>query len=308
MKEVCVVLSTYNGEKYLDEQIRSLLNQKNVSLTLLVRDDGSKDKTRDILYAWAEREPKVQILEKNFGTNFGVAKSFVYLISCAYDLFPKIEYFFFCDQDDVWLETKCCRAVDRMHKYKDEPALYFSRKKLVDGYLQPLNHIDIIRLHDNFWDFFDRSNAFGCTMCLTRSLLEIIKDDPFYKQCFMHDNYIYRLSLAAGFPIVYDDSETILYRQHGANVSGAAKRNAFRGIKRLFNKDRHHVVREMSDYLLQTHGSLLDSNNAKIMILFSTSPNSMKNKFHLISKYHKQKNRSLKEKMLFDISIVLNYY
>ena len=308
MEKVCVLLSTYNGEKYLDEQIKSLLAQKNVDLTLLVRDDGSKDRTQEMLREWAEKEPAVCILEENFGTNYGVAKSFTYLLNCGTRMFPEISFFFFADQDDFWLETKCCRAVQRLTDQKTEPALYFSAKKLVDGELKPLPRKDIIRLTGTFWDYFDRSNAFGCTMCMTRPLAEMLQNDRYYEKKFLHDNYIYRLCLAAGVPIVCDKAETILYRQHGANVTGAAKRNLFRGIKRLFDRNRTHVIREMSEYLIKTHGKALNADNAAVMKLLSDSAHSVSAKLKLIKMYHKQKNRGWKEKLLFDVSILLNYF
>ena len=308
MEKVCVVLSTYNGQNYLDEQIRSLLAQKNVDLTVLVRDDGSSDQTQDLLRQWNEKEASIQICEKDFGVNFGVAKSFIFLLNYAERMFPDIQYFFFCDQDDVWKDAKCFRAVQGLTKYRDRAALYFSRKKLVDGKLNPLDREDIIRLHGDFWDYFDRSNAFGCTMCLTRPLAELLHDDRFYKKSFLHDNYIYRLCLAAGIPIIYDDAETILYRQHGANVAGAAKRNVLRGIKRLFKFDRVHVVREMSEYLIAKHDSVLNSNYKRIIRLYLDSYKSWKSKLKLMNMYQKQRNRTMREKLLFDVSILLNYF
>lgn len=308
MEKVCVVLSTYNGQNYLDEQIRSLLAQKYVNLTVLVRDDGSSDQTQELLRKWNERESSIQVCEKDFSVNFGVAKSFTFLLNNAEQMFPDIQYFFFCDQDDVWKDTKCFRAVEGLKKYRDQAALYFSRKKLVDCRLSPLEREDIIRLHGNFWDYFDRSNAFGCTMCLTRPLVELLRNDCFYKNSFLHDNYIYRLCLAAGIPIIYDETETILYRQHGANVAGAAKRNVFRGIKRLFKSNRSHVVREMSEYMIANHDSVLNSNNKRIIRLYLNSYNSLKSKLKLMNMYQKQRNRTIKEKLLFDVSILLNYF
>lgn len=308
MEKVCVLLSTYNGEKYLDEQIESLLGQKNVDIIILVRDDGSTDRTKPMLYGWAEKDSRIQILEQDFGVNFRVAKSFTFLLNQADRMFPDIRYFFFCDQDDVWLEMKCCRAVKHLAKYRDVPALYYSRKKLVDGTLNPLERKDVIRLHHNFWDYFDRSNAFGCTMCMTRPLIELLRDDKYYDNSFLHDNYIYRFCLAMGSPIVCDKTETILYRQHGANVAGAAERNLFRGIKKLFDSSRPHIVRDITHYILDTNYGRLEQKNAAAMKLLIASEKSFCAKIRLMRLYHKQSNRKLKGKLLFDVSILLNYY
>lgn len=308
MEKVCVLLSTYNGEQYLDEQIQSLFAQKGVDLTILVRDDGSKDGTDKLLRGWAEKKSSIRVLEENYGKNLGVARSFVFLLNNADVLFPDTSYFFFCDQDDVWLDGKCLRAVNCIRQHRDKAALYFSSKILVNSFLEPLKQKDSLSLHGTFWDYFDRSNAFGCTMCMTRPLIELLRDDAFYDRSFLHDNYIYRFCLAAGIPIFGDCKETILYRQHGANVAGAAKRNLFRGVRKIFVKNRAHPVREMTEYLLENHRSILQKENAKIMQLFLASGKSLKSKLKIIKLYRKQKNRGLKDKLVFDLSILLEYY
>lgn len=308
MEKVCILLSTYNGEKYVNEQIDSLLAQENVDVTILIRDDGSKDNTVSILKDYASKNSKIVLLEKEFGQNFNVAKSFSFLLTSAYKMFDDIKYFFFCDQDDFWLPGKCFRAVERLKTHSEKPALYFSRKKLVNGELKPLDKKDVIRLTGSFFDYFDRSNAFGCTMCMTRPLVQLLGDDSFYQHPFLHDNYIYRLCLAGGFPIVYDDAETILYRQHSSNVTGAVERNIFRGFKKLFNKNRTHFIREMSEYIISTHGKIIDKHNKKVLELLIASKSSLSAKGKLIKHYFKQRNRSIKEKLLFSAMIVTNYF
>lgn len=308
MEKVCILLSTYNGEKYVNEQIDSLLAQENVDVTLLVRDDGSKDNTVSILREYAEKFPNVVILEKEFGNNFNVAKSFAFLLTSACKMFSDINYFFFADQDDFWLSDKCFRAVDKLKVHSSKPALYFSKKKLVNGKLDPLDKDDVIRLTGSFWDYFDRSNAYGCTMCMTRPLVHLLEKDYFYKHPFLHDNYIYRLCLAGSLPIVYDNTETILYRQHGNNVAGSVKRNVFRGLKKLFKKDRVHIIREMSKYILEEHSEIVSKSSRRILKLLIASQGSARAKFKLIKLYIKQKNRSFKEKVMFSIMILTNYF
>lgn len=308
MEKVCILLSTYNGEKYVETLIDSIIAQQNVSVNLLVRDDGSKDGTIGILQNYVSENPNIVLLKESFGQNFGVAKSFWFLLKSGEQMFSDIDYFFFADQDDYWLEDKCCRAVDSLITYKNGPVLYFSRKKLVDEYLNPLSQKDIIQLTNNFWDFFDRSNAFGCTMCMTRDLIHLLGNDSFYEHPFLHDNYIYRLCLAGNIPIVYDDKETIFYRQHGNNVEGAVKRNVFRGIIRLFKKSRVHIIREMSRYILETHYDIVTKHNRAILELLLDSYTSFKSKMKLIKSYNQQHCRTLKEKILFSAMIITNYF
>lgn len=116
---VCVLLSTYNGEKYLEEQLNSLIKQEDVELRILVRDDGSKDRTHEILDKWQKRG-HINWYE---GKNKGAAQSFMDLIYNA----PEADYYAFCDQDDVWLPEKLKVAIDKIRESNEAmPCMYIS--------------------------------------------------------------------------------------------------------------------------------------------------------------------------------------
>lgn len=128
MKTVMVLLSTYNGEKYLKEQIDSVLSQKNVNVNILVRDDGSYDETKTILQKYQD-EGK---LKWYTGNNLKATYSFLDLLHNT----PKADYYAFCDQDDVWNENKLIMAINKLEnlpKYK--PALYTGRLNITDSEL-----------------------------------------------------------------------------------------------------------------------------------------------------------------------------
>ena len=115
---VQVLLSTYNGQKYLKELMDSVLNQDFPNLEILVRDDGSTDKTLHILEKYSGLK-NVQILQ---GKNIGVVRSFFALLEASP---PDAEYIAFCDQDDVWKEDKVSRAVGILEKHGDNtPIMY----------------------------------------------------------------------------------------------------------------------------------------------------------------------------------------
>ena len=101
---VTVAMSTYNGERYLREQIDSILNQKNVDIVLFVRDDGSKDATLDILGEYSAKYDNVLF---SAGNNLGIGKSFYEALRLA----PESDYYAFSDQDDVWLQDKVASGV-----------------------------------------------------------------------------------------------------------------------------------------------------------------------------------------------------
>ena len=141
MEEVCILLSVYNGETYLCEQIDSILGQKEVAIHLIIRDDGSKDDSVNLLKAYQKKYSNIDILENN-GKNHGVFGNFMNLLRESLVMYPDVNYFFFSDQDDVWMEKKCLWAIQSIGELKDTKALYFSRKKLVDSDLNELKIID----------------------------------------------------------------------------------------------------------------------------------------------------------------------
>ena len=115
---IYILLSTYNGEHYLNEQIESLVRQVDVNYKILVRDDGSKDSTHVILNKWQQ----LGFLTWYRGENIGFAESFMDLVQKA----PKADYYAFCDQDDIWLPNKLKAAVEKLELLKSGPQLYCS--------------------------------------------------------------------------------------------------------------------------------------------------------------------------------------
>ncbi|MCR4745167.1 MAG: glycosyltransferase, partial [Lachnospiraceae bacterium] len=179
MEKVVVLMSTYNGEKYLRSQIESLINQEDVQVDILVRDDGSKDETIKILQEYKQSEAVK--LNYYIGENIGPARSFLELMKRA----PEAEYYAFCDQDDTWLPDKLKIAVDSIkkafddgnHICKDEiPVLYYGMPRFAD------NEGNLLKgpkgIYEKSLDFpscLIKSNSTGCTMVFNRRLLEIIK-------------------------------------------------------------------------------------------------------------------------------------
>ena len=133
MNHVVVLLSTYNGERFLEEQLESIVAQKGVKPTIIVRDDGSTDRTREILDKWQEGGR----LRWYNGPNMGPARSFLNLLRDSDDA----DYYAFSDQDDYWLPEKLDVATSKLAPYGDEPALYFSQTQLVDKDLKEIDSV-----------------------------------------------------------------------------------------------------------------------------------------------------------------------
>ncbi|MGX7030431.1 glycosyltransferase family 2 protein [Vagococcus zengguangii] len=209
MKKVLVMMSTYNGEKYIQEQINSILQQNKVDITLLIRDDGSKDETISIINEFQKEYVNVLFLQ---GENLGPANSFIKLLNDASDDF---DYYAFSDQDDVWKSDKISRAISLLEK--DIPSLYCSSVTIANDKLEPLYTTKITEFSAT--ELMLRNNVQGCTMVMNGSMKKKINEYiPKYLE--MHDSWILRVATFINAKIVFDEYSGIYYRQHENNVIG----------------------------------------------------------------------------------------
>lgn len=219
-----ILLSTYNGEKYLREQLDSLFAQTQQDWELLIRDDGSKDKTPSIIEDYIKRYPgRIFLLEDERG-NLGSGGSFSALLEQS-----NAPYVMFCDQDDVWLPRKIEKTFSEMRdlesKYPDLPLLVATDLTIVDENLQEISpsFIQDQRLFpdalQNVYKCLALSVVPGCTMMLNRRA--VLRSLPL-PQGHGHDHWIASIVSYYG-KISFCDFSTILYRQHGKNVYGKKK-------------------------------------------------------------------------------------
>lgn len=217
VNKVQILMSTYNGEKYINEQLESLLNQEYPNVSILIRDDGSKDSTSSIVEEFKEKHSQIQLIK---GKNVGVISSFFDLVLQADE---DADYFAFCDQDDYWKPTKLSRAISLLEKEDSStPLLYFSKLDLVDDQLQFLKHSQIPPRGAGLENALIQNIATGCTIVFNRNMLELFKSKvPDVKNVTMHDAWFYLLANAFG-KTVYDEESHLLYRQHSSNTLGMA--------------------------------------------------------------------------------------
>ena len=215
--KIMVLLSTYNGEKYISEQIESVLCQQGVDVHIVARDDGSQDETINILKRISTLE-NITVIE---GQNIGVVGSFFTLMHEA--VCHNFDYFAFCDQDDVWKNDKLKVATDILSGHGNEPALYMSSFQMVDENLHSIQ-TNMSRPNISVEGALASNCATGCTMVFNKKLLEksLISN---YDDVLMHDYWMYMVCLLTGGYIYYDETPHIYYRQHGNNVIGGTGDN-----------------------------------------------------------------------------------
>lgn len=248
MEKVVVLLSTYNGQKYLQEQLNSLYNQEGVQVEILVRDDGSTDSTQRIL----QEEQAKGKLTWYTGENLRPAKSFLDLVNRA----PKSKFYAFCDQDDVWLPDKLKIAVSWLDSQDaQKPLLYYGRTRLVDAQLHPLDKQPRKEKMTTFESMLVDSQCTGCTVVFNDTLLNLVrKSKPGFVS--MHDAWIHKICVASNGVLHYDDDVHILYRQHGNNVVGANQSHFAKFKRRLRSLRKKECCRsKMVAELLKYYGA-----------------------------------------------------
>lgn len=291
-------MSTYNGERYMRQQIDSILGQKDVFVRLLVRDDGSTDSTLSIL---DEYKAKGQ-LEFYQGENLGPALSFMHLLQNA----PASDYYAFADQDDLWLPEKLSVAVNSLKGHKSEPALYFCQTQLTD---ENLKKKDLVKLHPylTFGESLIYKYVSGCTMVFNSKLRCIMSNkQPAY--IHMHDAWVYLIAQAVGAYIFFDSTPRMMYRQHGDNAVGLGQSFPYewkQRLQRLLNgcNDRYKQAEELEKYYKDT----MTKENRYLLRQFLHGKKDILSRFSLIfNKQLRCSNRTTQ--FLFWCNLILNKY
>lgn len=257
---VTVLISTYNGQTYLREQLESVVAQRGVTPRIIVRDDGSRDETPQILQEYWDRG----YLEYKICRNIGPSASFMQQVFDA----PADSYYAFCDQDDVWLPEKLNVAVDRLASVpQDRPALYFSALIVVNERLQELGSI-VAGLRPTLGSVMVANPGAGCTFVFNRALVELLQR---YRGTFSgtHDSWVLRVCLAVGGSVFYDDQSHILYRQHGNNAVGVRTlpKRLSRRLRRFVSGERPRE--NAARALLDCYSDILPSNNLELLRRFA---------------------------------------
>lgn len=285
MNAITILLATYNGERYLEAQLESLFKQKGWTGKILARDDGSSDRTVEILRKYPERIEILPTIER-----LGVVGNFSKLLE-----YCREPYMMFCDQDDVWKDDKVQVTFDEMKRLEavhglEMPLLVHTDLVVVDGSLNeiapsywkyaclyPKKSLSLNRL-------LMQNVVTGCTVMVNQALAKAATPIP--PQASMHDWWAALVASAIG-KIGYVDQATILYRQHHKNTLGAQSFSLKRGMLKLFSANpeiraqkqqayeqaealKAHISLNVNEYeLTQKFLSLRESNpwNARLTLL-----------------------------------------
>lgn len=294
--KVLVVMSTYNGEKFMAEQIDSILAQKDVAVTIHIFDDCSKDKTQEIAREYEKKDKRVVLhvneKNKNFTYNF-IDGLFTFKDEQGYD------YYAFSDQDDFWVEDKLISAINKIEEV-GSCTLYSSNLKLVDGELKPLdaNLMDLNYVNKKY-DVACKNVVTGCTAVFDNDFKNLVTE-KYPENIYLHDHWIALIAnYTEGSHFIYDSCpDHILYRQHGNNQIGENKNIG----KKLKKKSEIRSTRNLVKRFVELFGDKISEEDKPLFEKLANT-DKLKNRFCLFFKMKKNNYLSI-----FRIKMLLNNY
>ncbi len=253
--KIDILLATYNGEKYLEEQLDSILNQTYENFRLLISDDGSKDNTRKILEKYSKKDNRIILFFQE--KNLGVIKNFEFLLR-------KVEnkYYMFSDQDDIWKKNKIEKSIIKLEETNSD--LVYSDLEVVDenlniiykSYWKLKGIYKKIKKYNNFKSLYLNNFVTGCTIIAKSEQIKDVLPLPNTSKYILHDYWI-ALIISQKGKITYIEEPLIKYRQHKNNKIGSKKRS-----------DELKSVAEIRELFIQVkkeHFTVFIENNEKFV-------------------------------------------
>lgn len=309
--KVNILMATYNGEKFLAQQIESIQKQTFKEWNLLIRDDGSSDKTCDIIRNFTAKDSRICFINENEHHNLGVIKSFFMLVN-----YEVADFYFFSDQDDVWLPEKLSVSLEAAkHKASDVPLLVYTDLKVVNQELNILQD-SMIRAQSHHANTtllpeLTENTVTGGTMMINHALAEkwFTPND-----ILMHDWFLALLAASLG-EIIYLDLPTQLYRQHDNNVLGARTMDKrFKilreGPKSIFTRywKLIHDSQKQASLIVDKYGDIMTANDLELIKCFiKIDKQPFMTRLRWLWKYGYSKNQ-FKHQVVFKWLIATNYY
>lgn len=304
--KVNILMSTYNGQQFLAEQIRSIQEQSYTDWTLFIRDDGSSDNTKEILKDFEHQDSRIHLIDNDKSDNLGVIKSFHKLVN-----HDRADYYFFSDQDDVWLPNKLELSLKEAQNYlADLPLMVYMDLKVVNQDLEIMTEsmVKSQSHHANteLVQELTENTVTGGVAMINHALAEMWQETD---DILMHDWYLALLASAFG-NLVFIDQPGELYRQHSDNVLGA------RTLSKRFKKwIRPHILfavywdliknsQKQARHLLQM--PLSQSNRELIEAFVTIMDKSMLERFRILRKYGLRKNKAF-HTLVFTTLIVTKF-
>lgn len=256
--KIDILLATYNGEKYLEAQLDSILNQTYSNFRLLISDDCSSDNTQKILKEYEKKDNRIQLFFQE--KNLGVMKNFEFLLKNV-----KNDYYMFSDQDDIWKQEKIEKSLKKLLETNSD--LVYTDLEVVDenlnvtypSYWKLKGIYNKIKKYNNFESLYLNNFVTGCTMISKSKLIKDVLPLPNTSKYVLHDYWI-PLIISQKGKIAYIEEPLIKYRQHKNNKIGSKKRSdelkSLDEIRKLFIQ----VKKEHFTVFIENNNKFIDKN------------------------------------------------
>lgn len=238
-----ILMTTYNGEKFLKQQIESIIHQTYKDWELFICDDGSVDTTMHILNEYKKKETRIKEIFINDSDCHGAYLNYFFLMRKVKDKYKteKYDYYFYCDQDDIWIPEKMQMEIEiieqwRKKKENQTPCLVYSDLELIDEkgkkMHKKMSDIKELELENPFNIFFCPAYVWGTTMAHNQALWDLLIIPDNIPDITSHDNYVGFYAVTFGI-IHYIDKPLVLYRRHLTNTSPMQRKyNLFTALER----------------------------------------------------------------------------
>lgn len=276
MYKICVLMTCYNPNEFIIEQINSILNQKNVEVEIVLRDDGSNNKE---YLEYFKDNSKITVIE---GENIGVARNIMFLINYAKKYKQNYNFFAYSDQDDYWMDTKLYNGIKALEKMNnDKPLLYYSNLIVADEQLQPLYHLFKKNVVNNsIGQSLSQVFCYACTTVFNKQMINELSTYDIKTMGF--DSLIYYVAILLG-EIYYDENSYILYRQHSNNLSGKHDKGVSYLLRKIKNISKFERVFENNAlYLINNMKDKLNSDQVKTIETVAFYRNNIYSRLKLI--------------------------
>lgn len=264
--KIVILLATMNGEQFLPMQLESFRAQSYPKWDLLVSDDGSSDRTRQIVHDFAGTVAQAVVVRD--GPRTGFWQNFLALVRADV---ADGDFFAYSDQDDIWHPEKLARALAAMSSVPpDRPALYFSRTELIEQDGTPCGLSPLFARPPGFRNALVQNIGGGNTMMFNRAARDLLRRAPVDLRIVSHDWWTYQLVSGAGGWTHYDPWPSVKYRQHGRNLVGANAGLRARLVRlKEFSGGRFRDWNDTNIAALTRCRSLLSEDNARVLDLFA---------------------------------------
>lgn len=299
--KIALILTTFNGEKYLPEQLNSILEQEEASVDIFVFDDGSSDQTLQILQGFG-REIHITI-KQNIKNSGGTGKNILMAIRDFDEIkIRDYDYFALCDQDDIWLQDKLKRAINLLKE--NSASLYCSNLLMWSperGILGLIKKNQPIKTYDYLFE----GGSAGCTYVMQSNFLghlhKMFQDYPIEaKKRISHDWLIYFLARLGKFKVIFDNESKILYRIHENNQYGHLSNTSLKAIKTRIDLFRKGFV-----YTQITNNLHFLPKNSEEYRIYESYTKSLTSRIYILLRYNFKLMRKKRKFLLFFIISII---